>query len=87
MGQKWGKHKVDYPNMKSYTDYQDYANSIFSEPEQIIYDAVNNEYLYIKGDDLLRVGERGEFVSLYPGAQSGKVIKAIENGGEIWPEY
>lgn len=71
--------------MKSFTDYQNYANDIFNNPEQIIYDAANNEYLYIKGDDLLRLGEDGEFISLYPGAQSGKVTSAIENGGTIWP--
>ena len=64
---------------------QNYANDIFNNPEQIIYDAANNEYLYIKGDDLLRLGEDGEFISLYPGAQSGKVTSVIENGGTIWP--
>lgn len=39
----------------------------------------------ILGDDLLRVGEGGKFISLYPGAQSGRVIGAITNGGTIWP--
>ena len=66
-------------------DYQNYANDVFSKPNQVIYDAVNNEYLYIKGADLLRVGEDGEFISLYPGAQSGRVKSAIENGGIVWP--
>ena len=85
LGKKWGKHKTDYPDMKNYMDYQNYANDIFSKPDQIIYDAANNEYLYIKGDDLLRIGKDGEFISLYPGAQSERVISAIENGGTIWP--
>lgn len=33
------------------------------------------------------VGEEGdgEFISLYPGAQSGRVIDAIANGGTVWP--
>ena len=85
LGKKWGKHKADYLHMKSYMDYQNYANDVFSKPNQVIYDAVNNEYLYIKGADLLRVGEDGEFISLYPGAQSGRVKSAIENGGIVWP--
>lgn len=85
LGKKWGKHKMDYPDMMSYTDYQDYIKEVFNKPDQIIYDAINKEYLYIKGDDLLRVGEGGEFISLYPGAQSGRVIGAITNGGTIWP--
>jgi hypothetical protein len=25
LGKKWGKHKTDYPDMKSYTDYKNYA--------------------------------------------------------------
>ncbi len=29
LGKKWGKHKTDYPDMKSYTDYQNYANDSF----------------------------------------------------------
>ena len=71
--------------MKSYTDYKNYAKDIFSNPEQVIFDKVHNEYLYIKGDDLLRLSVDGEFVSLYPGALSIKVINAIKNGGTIWP--
>ncbi len=85
LGKKWGKHKIDYPDMINYTDYQDYINEVFNKPDQIIYDATNKEYLYIKGDDLLRVGEGGEFISLYPGAQSGRVLDAIANGGTVWP--
>lgn len=85
LGKKWGKHKIDYPDMKNYTDYQNYANNIFNKPDQIIYDAVNGEYFYVKGDDLLRVDKGGEFISLYPGVQSGRVMDAIKNGGTIWP--
>lgn len=87
IGCKWGKHKTDYPNMKDYTDYQNYADTVFYEPDQIVYDAVNKEYLYIKGIDLLRISEIGEFISLYPGAGSQRVINAISNGGTIWPQY
>ncbi len=47
--------------------------------------AANNEYLYIKGDDLLRLGEYGEFISLYPRTQSEKVTSAIKIGGTTWP--
>ena len=85
IGKKWGKHKIDYPKMKSYTEYKNYANEIFSKPDQVIYDAINKEYLYIKGNDLLRIGADGEFISLYLGVRSGRVIDAIENGGIVWP--
>ncbi len=85
IGKKWGKHKTDYPKMKSYLDYENYINDVFNNRNKIVYDSVNKEYLYIKGNDLLRVGINGEFISLYPGAQSGRVTNAIKNGGTIWP--
>ena len=85
LGKKWGKHKIDYPDMKSYTDYENYVNEVFSKPDIVVYDSTNKEYLYLKGNDLLRVGESGEFISLYPGIESRRVIDAIINGGIIWP--
>ena len=58
---------------------------VFKTPDKIIYDAKNKEYLYVKGNDLLRIGENGNFISLYPGADSAKVTDAIAKGGIIWP--
>lgn len=61
-------------------------DDVFKNPEKIIHDVENNEYLYLKGNDLLRVTETGDFISLYPGAGTGRVISAVENGGLIWPK-
>ena len=44
----------------------------------------NGEYLYIKGNDLLRVTLDGDFVSLYPGADTALVNKALEGGELLW---
>ena len=85
VGKKYGEHMVDYPDMKDYTEYKKYADEIFKTPDQIVHDAKNGEYYYIKGNDLLRVKENGDFVSLYPGAESGRVINAIKSGGTVWP--
>ena len=71
--------------MKNHTEYREYADKVFSEPDRIIHDVKNGEYYYIKGNDLLRIKENGDFVSLYPGAGSGKVLDAIEDGGVVWP--
>ena len=84
LGTKWGKHRYDYPDLDNFEEYKQLANNVFSDPDKIIWDSVNQEYLYIKGSDLLRVQPSGNFVSLYPGAESGRVLKAIENGGMIW---
>ena len=85
VGKKYGEHMKDYPDMKDYTEYKDYADEIFKSPDQIIHDVKNGEYYYTKGDDLLRIKENGDFVSLYPGVDSGRVTDAINNGGVIWP--
>ena len=85
VGKKYGEHMKDYPDMKDYTEYKDYADEVFKSPDQIIHDIKNGEYYYTKGEDLLRIKENGDFVSLYPGAESGRVLDAIENGGTIWP--
>jgi len=82
-GKKWGKHKTDYSNL-GMDEYKDLINDVFQSPEKIIRDVENNEFLYLKGNDLLRLTETGEFVSLYPGAKTGRVISSIENGGLIW---
>ena len=37
-----------------------------------------------QGENLLRITENGDFVSLYPGANSDRVLSAIEKGGTIW---
>ena len=84
LGKKWGKHRYDYPDMNNFGEYKQFANKVFSDPDKIIWDSINQEYLYVKGNDLLRVQSSGNFVSLYPGAESGKVLKAIENGGLKW---
>ena len=85
VGKKYGEHMKDYPDMKDYTEYKDYADEIFKSPDQFIHDVKNGEYYYTKGDDLLRIKENGDFVSLYPGVDSGRVTDAINNGGVIWP--
>ena len=82
-GKKWGKHKFDYLNLNM-DEYKELINRVFNNPEKIIYDAKNQEYLYLRGNDLLRVTETGDFISLYPGAETGRVKNAIENGGVIW---
>ncbi len=84
LGKKWGKHKFDYSNLNTYTDYEQFAKEIFNNPDKIIFDSANNEYLYIKGDDLLRIQVNGQFISLYPGADSAKVTNAVESGGLLW---
>ena len=77
LGKKWGKHKQDYPNLTSYNDYKQLAYDIFYNPEKIVFDKVEGELYHINGEDLLRVKESGAFVSLYPGVNSAKVVKAI----------
>ena len=77
LGKKWGKHKYDYPELTSYSDYKQLAIDIFYNPEKIVFDNVEGEIYYINGNNLLRVKESGRFVSLYPGVNSSKVIKAI----------
>ena len=85
LGKKFGEHKKDYVNMTNHTEYQNYANEIFNFPDKIIYDKLKGEYYFTKGNDLLRVTENGSFVSLYPGAESERVLNALKNGGTIWP--
>ncbi|OMD48446.1 hypothetical protein BSK56_11780 [Paenibacillus borealis] len=81
-GGEYGEHKLDYPGM-THQQYKDYANNIFENPDRVVFDANYNEFYYIRGNDLLRVKENGDFVSLYPGADSTRVIRAINeaNGG------
>ena len=75
LGHKYGKHRSEYAGM-SYADYQSYAIDVFNNPSMIIYDYEQDEFYYIKGDDLLRLKPDGSFVSLYPGANSERVRKA-----------
>ena len=82
-GKKWGKHKIDYPDL-SMEEYRDLIDDVFKNPDKIIRDVDNNEFLYLKGENLLRITENGDFVSLYPGANSDRVLSAIEKGGTIW---
>ena len=84
-GKKWGKHKTDYPDL-SMDEYKNLIGDVFKNPDKIIHDVNNNEFLYLKGENLLRVTDSGEFVSLYPGTKSGRVLSAIEKGGTIWPK-
>lgn len=72
--------------MKNYNEYKDFSNDIFKNPEKIVYDKVNDEYLYIRGNDLLRVKPNGEFISTYPGVSSSRVTNAIKNGGVLWEQ-
>ncbi len=84
LGEKWGKHKYDYTELNSFIEYEQLAKDVFNNPDKIILDSVNKEYLYVKGDGLLRIQLDGSFVSLYPGANSAKVTKALERGGLLW---
>lgn len=84
LGEKWGKHKTDYPELSNHIEYEQFAKSVFNNPDRIIYDSFNGEYLYIQGNSLLRLKQNGEFISLYPGTESARVINAIERGGLIW---
>lgn len=84
LGSKWGKHKFDYLNLNTYAEYEQFAKEVFSNPDIIILDFANGEYLYVKGDDLLRIQLDGQFVSVYPGADSRRVINAVESGGVLW---
>lgn len=84
LGKKWGKHKYDHPELSSYTEYEQFAKDIFNNPDKIILDSTNGEYFYIKGNDLLRVTLDGDFISLYPGADTALANKALEGGGLLW---
>ncbi len=86
LGKKWGKHMLDYPDMRSVNDYKKFAQNIFSNPDKIIKDTKNGEMLYIKGKDLLRTTLDKTFKSAYPGAYSGRVLNALKSGGLIWPK-
>ena len=68
LGKKWGKHKMDYPDLKNHTEYQNLANDIFKNHDKAIFNHTFNEFHYMRGNDLLRVKPNGEFISLYPGA-------------------
>ena len=70
--------------MSSYSEYEQFAKNVFRNPDKIVLDYQNGEYFYIKDNNLLRVKLNGEFVSLYPGADSSKVINTINSGGTIW---
>lgn len=76
LGRKYGEHfdssKEGYRSSK---EYEDFARDIFDDPDAIYYDGT--EYYYTKGTNLLRVKPDGSFVSLYPGADSDRVIKAV----------
>ena len=84
LGKKWGKHMFDYDDISSYSQYKDKIFNVFNNPDEIIFDSYNEEYLYVKGTDLLRVKLDGEFISLYPGGSTSKVKKALSEGGVIW---
>lgn len=71
--------------MENYNDYINYIEDTFNNPDKIVYDTKNNEYLYMHGEQLLRLSDNGDFISFYPGANSARVADAIENGGTIWP--
>ena len=84
LGKKWGKHMMDYPNLLSYVEYEEIIIDTFNNPEKIILDLTNGEYYYIKNNNFLRVKLNGEFISMYPGVDSERVVNALNNGGLIW---
>jgi len=77
VGNKYRTHKYDYPDMKSHIEYRDLAEKVFKTPDMVIFDELYDEYYYLKGNDLLRLKPNGNFISLYPGAKSDRVINAI----------
>ncbi|WP_252250326.1 hypothetical protein [Clostridium sp. ZBS13] len=34
VGKKWGEHMKDYPNLKSYDEYKNFAQDVFNNPEK-----------------------------------------------------
>ena len=58
-----------------------------TEPEEqvIVHDTANKEFCYLHGSDLLRIKENASFVSLYPGANTTQVWRAISEGGAVGP--
>ena len=84
LGGKWGKHRYDYPELTSYKEYEQLARTVFNNPDKIVFCGSNQEYLYIRGNELLRVTFNGEFVSMYPGSNTDLVKKALEAGGLLW---
>ncbi|MCL1810460.1 MAG: hypothetical protein FWG42_11955 [Clostridiales bacterium] len=71
-------YMLDYPNLSSHNEYMNLAQDIFKNSEKVVPDLVKGEVYYIRGNDLLRVNSKtGEFISLYPGANSQRVINAI----------
>ena len=70
--------------MQDMSEYKKLLDDVFRKPDKIIQNIENNEFLYITGNDLLRLTNEGNFVSLYLGANSGKVLSALEKGGLIW---
>jgi RHS repeat-associated protein len=73
LGDKFGKHRYDYPDMQNHADYLNKAKDIYLNPDKILKYPTNNtrfpgEIHFIKGTDLLRIDNGGYFKSLYPGA-------------------
>lgn len=64
--------------MKSYQDYSNRAQDVFKNAETVIPDYVNNEIYYIQGDDLLRVSDTVEFISLYHSQRVTDAINALK---------
>ena len=79
LGPKMRSHLEDYgrdvTNEADRNWYIEKIHDVFDNPDQIRFGPSptppgNNEYYFIKGNDLLRVTESGEFISLYRGANS-----------------
>lgn len=83
IGHKFSDHKKDYPEFKDYKEYKKYCEYVFKNHDKVIVDIKKHEFYYIKGKDLLRVKPNGEFVSLYPGADSPRVVNAIKAKGVL----
>ena len=77
LGDKWRTHRFDYPNLSDHVAYRELAHDIFRRHDRMVYDAWYNEFYFIRGLDVLRVLVDGVFVSLYPGANSPRVMDAI----------
>lgn len=66
LGHKFGEHLGDLPGYQTPQQYLDLANSIYNDANAIVSSASNGDTLYQVGDNILRVGPNGSFVSLYP---------------------
>lgn len=75
---RWDMEEVETEHIK------ENAEEVFQFPAKIIYDRDGQEFFYIRGDKLLKLGVNGDFISLSPDANSPAVLKAMQMGTVVW---